>query len=391
MPANDHLDFNDIASHPANAIFHIVFFPDRIYHAQYLNATRSPRYRYNVREVRSKADANVLKGEVFLDDRRLCNFLRIEYRASRLVEVVRERSRLVRDQLVAWVRLRPDDPQGEAEARVKLGYCPWIDAFQVELWETLEAPEGLRHDAKVLDLMGRNGAITRVPAFANALSDIKALRRLELAFRENTEHQPFGYSVPDGPGSTDAAWDNFYGRNIQVPNTQDPSNSQNTVKAENYEIDFQRGFYFANATDTAPVRYRNAMMNDNDPGRQQNNVIEMRWLLQQELGGSLVFFHEVTVPPGKVEGTHQHIGSEELYYIVSGEGFAYLGEHDDPKLSEFPLVTRQIFGLDPKLCRQVTVKAGSVIFTKSGGVHGIENPNPNAPPLKFVAFLYHST
>ena len=45
--------FSDIFDRPENTIFRVVFFPDRIYHAQYLNATRSPRYRYNVREVRA--------------------------------------------------------------------------------------------------------------------------------------------------------------------------------------------------------------------------------------------------------------------------------------------------------------------------------------------------
>lgn len=384
-----HFDFNEIASHPSNSIFHVVFFPDRIYHAQYLNATRSPRYRYNVREVRSKADATVMKGEVFLDDFRLCNFVRIEYRGSRLVEQVRERGRLLTGQIVAWIRLLPDDPGNAAEARVKMSYCPWISAFQVELWDSLETPNNLRHDIKVLDLMGRDASITRVRQFAGALVDLKALHKVELAFRENTQHMPFGYTVVDGPGPHDAAWDNFYRRNIQVPNTQEPSSAQNTVLTESYKIDFQRGFFFGNVADMAPVRYRNAMMNDQDPARHNDNIIEMRWVLQQELGGSLVFFHEVTVPPGKVEGTHQHIGSEELYYIVSGKGAAYLGEHDDPKLVDFPLVERQVFGLNRKKCRKVDVQPGSVIFTKSGGVHGIENPFNE--PLKFVAFLYHST
>lgn len=381
--------FDIIASHPANSIFQVVFFPDRIYHAQYLNATRSPRYRYNVREVRSKADATVLKGEVFLDDRRLCNFLRLEYRASRLVEVVRERQRFVCDAVVAWVRLLPRDGTKSAEARVRLGYCPWIDAFQVEIWETLEAPDNLQHDLKVLDLMGRDGEITRVPAFGPALADVGNLDRLELAFRENTRYEPFGYPVADGPGPFDAAWDNYYERNVQVPNTQEPSSDQNTVKAGNYLISFQRGFFFEDASAILPVRYRNAMMNAGNPDRRDDNIIEMRWILQQELGSSLVFFHEVTIPPGKVEGTHQHIGSEELYYIVSGRGHAYLGLNDDPSLAGHPTVTRDLFGLEPKPCKQVPVKPGSVIFTKSGGVHGIENPN--AEPLKFVAFLYHST
>ncbi|MEA3211353.1 MAG: hypothetical protein QOE70_4410 [Chthoniobacter sp.] len=381
--------FDKIASHPANSIFQVVFFPDRIYHAQYLNATRSPRYRYNVREVRSKADATVLKGEVFLDDRKLCNFLRLEFRASRLVEMVRERQRFVRDGCVAWLKVLPNDPGKIAEARVKLGYCPWIDAFQVEIWETLEAPENLRHDLKVLDMMGRDGEIVRVPAFGPALADIENLDRLEIAFRENTEYMPFGYTVPDGPGPFDAAWDNYYERNIQEPNTQEPSSSLNTHQVNNYRIDFQRGFFLTDAHQTPPVRYRNAMMNAENPDRKDENIIEMRWIFQQELGGSLVFFHEVTIPPFTVEGTHQHIGSEELYYIVAGEGVAYMGANDDPKLAHITPVKRDIFGLGPKECRPVAVKPGSVIYTKSGGIHGIENPN--AQPLRFVAFLYHST
>ena len=76
------------------------------------------------------------------------------------------------------------------------------------------------------------------------------------------------------------------------------------------------------------MRYLNGMMDGENPDRRGDNVIEMRWLLQRELGGSVVFFHEVTIPPGTVEGTHQHIGSEELYYVVSGRGRVYLPEED---------------------------------------------------------------
>src|SRR2546421_7141181 len=98
-----------IAEDPANSIFAVVFFPDRIYHAQYLNATRSPRYRYNVQEVRSKLDITVLKGEVYLDGNYYSNFLRIEYRASRLVEKSRERSRFLRGELFGWLKLLPEN------------------------------------------------------------------------------------------------------------------------------------------------------------------------------------------------------------------------------------------------------------------------------------------
>jgi len=53
--------FDDIFNKPENQIFQVVFFPDRIYHAQYLNATESQRYRYNVTEVRNKLDIGVLR------------------------------------------------------------------------------------------------------------------------------------------------------------------------------------------------------------------------------------------------------------------------------------------------------------------------------------------
>jgi len=376
--------FDEIATDPWNQVFQVVFFPDRIYHAQYLNATRSPRYRYNVREVRGKADINVLKGEVYLDGIRLCNFIRLEYRASRLVETARERNRLLGSSVLAELRIAPQTGPA-AQARVRLGYCPWINAYQVECWETLEPPHGKRHDYQVLDLMGAGGQITRVPQFAPALKDVRSIKWVNVSFRENDLTEPTGFSVSDAQ----ASWDNYYERNIQVPNSPEPSNNAaNTVKESSYGINFQRGWFVRKVGDMAPVRYRNAMMNEGAPGGGPNNIVEMRWVLQQEFGGTVVFFHEVTVPPGVVEGTHQHIGSEELYYVVEGRGVAYMGENDDPQLQGEPLVVRDIFGIGPKACRKVEVEPGSVIFTKSGGIHGIENPN--STPLRFVAFLYHS-
>jgi mannose-6-phosphate isomerase-like protein (cupin superfamily) len=373
--------FNYIFTRPENDIFHVVFFPDRIYHAQYLNATRSSRYRYNVQEVRGQLDINVLKGEVYLDGKFLCNFLRVEYRASRLIEQARIRNRFIRGELLSYINLLPEDLPPTA-ATIKLTYCPWIDAYQVEIWESLETPDNTSHDVKVLDMMGYQGSITRIPAFNAALKNIKQLKRLELAFRENDRDLPFGFTIGN------PSWDNNFRRSFQVPNTQEPSSSQNTVDVLNYLIDFQRGWYLQ-ADKTDPVRYLNAMMNDGDPERATDNIIEMRWLLQREFGSSVVFFHEVTIPAGTVEGTHQHIGSEELYYIVEGEGIAYMGVGDDPLTETFPTVNRNIFGIGLKECKELPVKAGSIIFTKSGGIHGIRNPGTK--PLKFVAFLYHSS
>jgi mannose-6-phosphate isomerase-like protein (cupin superfamily) len=374
--------FDQINSTVENSIFHVVFFPDRIYHAQYLNATRSERYRYNVREVRGQADISVLKAEVYMDGERYSNVLRIEYRASRLVEKARNKNRFLQDELLAYINLLPTQSPS-VDGMVKLSYCPWIDAYQVELWETLEAPETKQHDARVLDMMGFQGSITSLPAMRPILAKLPELKRLELAFRENDRDLPFGFTI------NNPEWDNNYERKIQVANSSTPSSPGNTINTFNYLIDFQRGWYIQ-SSDIAPVRYVNAMMNDADKDRNGENVIEMRWLLQREFGSNLVFFHEVLIPPGKVEGTHQHIGSEELYYIIEGNGIAYMGENDDPATRDFPTVERSIFGFDqPKRCKELPVRPGSIIFTKSGGIHGIRNPG--SAPLRFVAFLYHGS
>ena len=377
--------FSEIVSDPSNLIFHVVFFPDRVYHAQYLNATRSTRYRYDVQEVRGKADINVMKGCVYLDGLRLCNVLRIEYRASRLVETARERNRFLGPSVIGGIEL--EGPNGPVQAYARLNLCPWIDAYQVEIWETLQPPPGRRHDWQVLDLMGAGGSIICEPAFRDALRDTKALRRLRLWFREGDYSEPTNYFIPDHVST----WDNFYERNTQVPNRPDePSSGANTVKEANYRIDFQRGWFFQNARDVVPVKYRNAMMNDEAAAAAgPQNVIEMRWILQQEFGGSLVFFHEVTIPPRTVEGTHQHIGSEELYYVTEGKGIAYMGINDSPDMGGYEIVERDLYGIGLQKCRKVPVQPGSVIFTKSGGIHGIENPND--APLRFVAFLHHTS
>jgi mannose-6-phosphate isomerase-like protein (cupin superfamily) len=380
--------FENIVNSVENSIFKVVFFPDRIYHAQYLNATRSPRYRYNVMEVRGYADVVILKGEVYFDGNFLCNFLRIEYSAARLVELMREKGRLLGYELVSWLRVRPSNEQNVAEAKVRLHFDSWINAFQTEIWETLEAPGNSSHDLSVLDMMGRNGPITRVKQFGPALADIKNLRRVEIAFSEPESTPLSGHKVDPN----DVAWDNDYTRTHQEPVTDNPSDQRNTIPDQNYLLDFQRGYY-QQASDVKPVRYRNAMMEpDRNPDAKDDNIIEMRWLFQRELGSSLIFFHEVTIPAGKVEGNHQHVGSEELYFIIQGEGIAYLRDGDDPATDHFPSVQREVFGIGPKSFKELPVKPGSMIFTKSGGMHGIRNTNsdPASPPLKFVAFLYHS-
>lgn len=389
--------FDSVITDPQNQVFHVVFFPDRIYHAQYLNATRSHRYRYNVREVRGKADMNVLKGEVYLDGARLANFIRLEYRASRLTEVVRERGRFIGSKVVARVGVLPPGQPDLADryvwADVTLTYCAWIDAYQVEIWDAMEPPAGATHDWQVLDQMGWGGSITHVPAFAPYMQDLRALRNLRVALREAARTEPSGYVI-DVP-----AWDNFYERNVQVPNSGEPNSPNNTVIENTYTINFQRGWYIRDIGDIDPVRYRDALMDERHPlkGQDPDNIVDMRWILQQEFGSTLVFFHEVHLRPGVVEGTHQHVGSEELYCITEGEGIAYMSVNDDPDLPQqlqalgLPSepVEQDVFGVGRKPCYAVPVRKGSIIFTKSGGVHGIRNNGDT--DLRFLAFLYHSS
>jgi mannose-6-phosphate isomerase-like protein (cupin superfamily) len=375
--------FDELFDQPENEVFRIVFFPDRIYHARYLSATRSSRYRYAVSEVRSGATLTAMKGQLFFGGEPLCNVLRLEYSARRLLELARERGRGLGPTLRAWCKLWTYGGANPVESTIVLHFDRIAGAYCVELWETLEPPAGNAHDHRVLPLMGHDAPITRVPALVPQLRDIKALRGIEFAVREDDRQYPT--SRP----TVDPQWDNNFARTIQVPNTQDPSSSQNTVDVKNYLLDFQRGFFFENAHDVAPVRYRNAMLNDGDPDRRDDNVIEMRWVVQRQLGSDLVFFHQVTIPPHTIEGTHRHIGSEELYYIVEGEGIAYMADGDDPVNERYPLVTRNLYGLDPTPCRELPIKAGSVIYTKSGGVHGIRNPGDE--PLRFVAFLYQGS
>ncbi|HLQ89785.1 MAG TPA: cupin domain-containing protein [Xanthobacteraceae bacterium] len=378
----------------------MVFFPDRIYHQEYLNATRSPRYRYNVQEVRGYHEVLCMKGRVYLDGAFLSNFIRIEYRGTRLTEAVRVKDRFLRSSCAAWMRLtdvagnQVQTPDGRP---VALRYDDWVNAYQAEIWDSLEPPPTGHHDVSVLALMGRDGEITRFAAFETMLKDVESIRKVELAFREPSQYYPFGNTIPVG----DVAWDNNYKRTHQAPiAAQQPSAQQNTVEDFNYLLDFQRGWY-KQASDVVPVMYRNAMMlgdangNYTNPDARPDNILSMRWLFQRELGGSMIFFHEVTIPPGKVEGNHQHVGSEELYYIIEGQGVAYLRVGDDPSLGDendprFKTVEREVFGLGMQKFKELPVKAGSMIYTKSGGMHGIRNTPESAMPLKFVAFLYHS-
>src|SRR5581483_2633565 len=126
-------------------------------------------------EVRNALDNMVMKGLVFLDGNLLARFLRVEYRASRLVEQARERERFLRDAVLADVGVKHRDPAKNAQATVRLHYDNWIAAYQVEIWDSLEPPPTKHHDIKVVNMMGREGSITRVRSFDAALADLAGI------------------------------------------------------------------------------------------------------------------------------------------------------------------------------------------------------------------------
>jgi oxalate decarboxylase/phosphoglucose isomerase-like protein (cupin superfamily) len=362
-----------------NEVFKVVFYPDRIYHSAYLNATASQRYRYNVREVRNKHDITIIKAQVFMDGRLLANVFRIEYLGTRLSETTRESGRFLQSGVRCYFTFKLPDGT-EIGQEIYLNYCNWVRAYQCEIWDNLEPIPGSVHNYKVLSQMGKKGSITHIPAFDNALKISRDIKEFTAVFYENETDEPFGYKIDK------VATDNDYLRSYEDPN-QTPS----TVKVHNYLINFQRG-WFLDSTNVKPVRYSDAMMENHNPNYRGDgtNIVEMKWILQREMGGNLVYFHEVNVTPGSFEGVHQHIGSEELYYIVSGEGIAYMGYDDDPDFDDnlHPMVKQEIYCIGEKPVRELKVGPGKIIYTKSGGIHGIRNPSTTTP-LIFVAFGYH--
>ena len=137
-----------------------------------------------------------------------------------------------------------------------------VGAYCVELWETLEPPAGSAHDYRVLPLMGRDAPITRVPALVPRCTDIKALRGIEFAVPRGRR------AVPDrlGRRSTRSGTTTSRARSrCRTRRSRAPRRTPSTIK--NYLLDFQRGFFSEDAHEVAPVRYRNAMLNDGDPDR----------------------------------------------------------------------------------------------------------------------------
>ena len=372
--------FRELFSLPENEVFKIVSFPDRIYHSHSFNATRSPRYRYTVRAVQAKADITLIKAEVFLDAHFYCNLLRLEYRGGRLIEQARHRrGRRLGRQILASLRILSADTTPPVVGVVKLTFDPVLQAYQVEIWETLEPPPTATHDIKVLHQMGRQGPIT-------ARGDPGRAARPQGAAGRGSGLRRGRAQLPLNGRIDDPVWDTNFNRALQVPSSPEPNAPQNAVETRSYLLVFQKAWVVA-AGDVAPVRYRNAMMDDDNPDRHADNIIDIRWLLQRKLGGRSVYCQEVTLPPGTVEEAHVYLGAEALYYVVAGEGVAYLGEQDDPSLANRPTVSRDVLGAGFQCCKAVPIKPGHTVYAKNGAIQGIANPGDR--PLHLVRFGTH--
>ncbi|WP_349687982.1 cupin domain-containing protein [Acidaminococcus sp. DS4831] len=97
----------------------------------------------------------------------------------------------------------------------------------------------------------------------------------------------------------------------------------------------------------------------NNPG---TGTIEKEILVDPSVfQGTNDLFAQITLHPGCAVPVHQHLGNNETYYLLKGEG-----EYTDE---------------DKKL----TVKAGDVTFCEDGGTHGLKNTGKE--DLVFIALI----
>lgn len=97
----------------------------------------------------------------------------------------------------------------------------------------------------------------------------------------------------------------------------------------------------------------------NNPG---TGTIEKEILMDPSaFQGNNDLFAQITLHPGCAVPVHQHLGNNETYYLLQGEG-----EYTDE---------------DKKL----NVKAGDVTFCADGGTHGLKNTGKE--DLVFIALI----
>ena len=346
--------FDELFEEPENEIFRIVFFPDRIYHARYLIG--DAHLALPLRRPRGALgrDTDRAEGPGLLRRRAA-----VQHAAPRVLRAAPDRAgararsqpRADAARLVQAVGPRRRQP-GRVEHRPALRR-----ARRRLLRRALADARAARRRDRTTTASSRSWAATRrsrgVPALVSQLEDVKALRGIEFAVRENDTHTPRGARPTTRSGTTTSR------ARSRCRTRQEPSSDAEHRRRQELPAGLPaRASSSPTRTRSHPVRYRNAMIDDGNPDRRDDNVIEMRWVVQREFGSDNVFFHEVTIPPGTIEGTHRHIGTEELYYIVEGEGIAYMADGDDPANERYPLVERPLYGLDPRRAASCRSAAG---------------------------------
>lgn len=98
----------------------------------------------------------------------------------------------------------------------------------------------------------------------------------------------------------------------------------------------------------------------------EGSIIFREVFVDSDFKSSIKFLHETSVQPNSTIGYHKHIGNEEVYYIVEGEG---------------------LMSVDGQ---EKVVGPGDAIITYSGSMHGLKNIGKEK--LKIIVFeaIYNS-
>ncbi len=97
------------------------------------------------------------------------------------------------------------------------------------------------------------------------------------------------------------------------------------------------------------------------PRAGHGKILGYRFLSAEDMKNKTTGFYVNELMPGSEIGFHQHVGNEEVYFIISGKAIV----NDN--------------GIE------VTVGPGDMVFTQSGESHGMKNIGEDK--LKFVAFI----
>lgn len=359
---------------------HVDFYPDQIRHSFQLTATcDSSRYRYQVTKVRSQKDLTVILGYISLDGVEYSSFVRLEFKAHWLRECIRQFGRTLGSCIRARLIVNTEEQMEGKALVVDLPFCHRSSSYATEIWHRLETNQGYWHSPSVRTLMGRQAPITRIESMSEFVQDFTKVLSIYARFEELNEYEH-------------KVCDNNFERVIQRPKQAVPNSPENNEYLGHYYLNFRNAikYIFDTNREVQDIEYRDAMLDPRYAAKSStDNIMRVKWLIQEELGGECIFAHIVTIPPGATEGVHLHIGSEEVYYFISGKGIALVGDLYNKQFQDYPSRTTPVLGLlNPQNCRELPVGPGSLLYTKSGGYHGIENTGET--DLVFFAFLQHS-